>query len=543
MYMINNPNYKYASRRSATLGLNGTVATSNPLAANAGLDMLKKGGNAVDAAVCAVSVLNVVEPMSTGVGGDVFALVYDSKTKKIEALNGSGKSSMRTDIDDLRNMGMDSIPLEGPYSGLAVSVPGCVDAWDQLLKKFGVFSLDTVLVPAIDYSQNGFGVSEITANNWKLAEKKLSINERCEFLPNDRAPDFGEKVVLPDLNRTLKGISENGRSYIYEGVIPEKISEYVQKFNGWLCEEDFSLHSSSWVKPISSNYRGYDDVWECPPNGQGIAALIALNIVENIDLVNSEIEPVLQLHYKIEAMKIAFQDALWYVADPEKVDIPIQELLSKSYAKKRFNEIKEDSTCREYKRGNFNQHGDTVYVSVIDGNGNACSLINSLYQGFGTGLVVPETGIALQNRGALFSTNRDHPNFLEPNKRPYNTIIPCMITKNSNLVSSLGVMGGFQQPQGHLQVISNMIDFGMNPQEALDSERFSVSIENDTLFVENSFNPDVVAALKLKGHSVSINSGFDRGLFGGGQIIVRDNDEGVLFGGSDPRKDGLSVSF
>ena len=542
MYMINNPNYKYASRRSATLGLNGTVATSNPLAANAGLDMLKKGGNAVDAAVCAVSVLNVVEPMSTGVGGDVFALVYDSKTKKIEALNGSGKSSMRTDIDDLRNMGMDSIPLEGPYSGLAVSVPGCVDAWDQLLKKFGVFSLDTVLVPAIDYSQNGFGVSEITANNWKLAEKKLSINERCEFLPNDRAPDFGEKVVLPDLNRTLKGISENGRSYIYEGVIPEKISEYVQKFNGWLCEEDFSLHSSSWVKPISSNYRGYD-VWECPPNGQGIAALIALNIVENIDLVNSEIEPVLQLHYKIEAMKIAFQDALWYVADPEKVDIPIQELLSKSYAKKRFNEIKEDSSSREYKRGNFIQHGDTVYVSVIDGNGNACSLINSLYQGFGTGLVVPETGIALQNRGALFSTNREHPNFLEPNKRPYNTIIPCMITKNSNLVSSLGVMGGFQQPQGHLQVISNLIDFGMNPQEALDSERFSVSIENDTLFVENSFNPDVVAALKLKGHSVSINSGFDRGLFGGGQIIVRDNDEGVLFGGSDPRKDGLSVSF
>jgi len=542
MYMNNNPNYKYASRRSTTLGLNGTVATSNPLAANAGLDMLKKGGNAVDAAVCAVSVLNVVEPMSTGVGGDVFALVYDSKTKTIEALNGSGKSSMRTDIDDLRNMGMESIPLEGPYSGLAVSVPGCVDAWDQLLKKFGVFSLDTVLVPAIDYSQNGFGVSEITANNWKLAGKKLSINERCEFLPNGRAPDFGEKVVLPDLNRTLKGISENGRSYIYEGVIPEKISEYVQKFNGWLCEEDFSLHSSSWVKPISSNYRGYD-VWECPPNGQGIAALIALNIVENIDLVNSEIEPVLQLHYKIEAMKIAFKDALWYVADPEKANIPIQELLSKSYAKKRFNEIKEDSTCRGYNRGNFNQHGDTVYVSVIDGNGNACSLINSLYQGFGTGLVVPETGIALQNRGALFSTNQEHPNFLEPNKRPYNTIIPCMITKNSNLVSSLGVMGGFQQPQGHLQVISNLIDFGMNPQEALDSERFSVSIENDTLFVENSFNPDVVAALKLKGHSVSINSGFDRGLFGGGQIIVRDNDEGVLFGGSDPRKDGLSVSF
>ena len=540
--MINNPNFKYASRRSVTLGLNGTVATSNPLAANAGLDMLKKGGNAVDAAVCAVSVLNVVEPMSTGVGGDVFALVYDSKTQKIEALNGSGKSSIRTNIDDLKNLGVDSIPLEGPYSGVAVSIPGCVDAWDQLQKKFGVFSLDTVLVPAIDYSQNGFGVSEITANYWKNSEEKLSINGRCELLPNGRAPHFGEKVVLPDLNKTLKGISENGKSYIYEGMITEKISEYVRKFNGWLCEEDFSLHSSSWVRPVFSNYRGYD-VWECPPNGQGIAALIALNIVENIDLANSDIDHVLKLHYKIEAMKIAFQDALWYVADPEKANIPIQELLSKSYAKKRFNEIKEDSSSSEYKRGNFKQHGDTVYVSVIDGNGNACSLINSLYQSFGTGLVVPETGIALHNRGALFSTNPEHPNFLEPNKRPYNTIIPCMITKNSNLVSSLGVMGGFQQPQGHLQVISNLIDFGMNPQEALDSERFSVSIENDTVFAEDSFNPDVIAALKLKGHSISINSGFDRGLFGGGQIIVRDNEQGVLFGGSDPRKDGLSVSF
>ncbi len=540
--MINNPNYKYTSRRSVTLGLNGTVATSNPLAANAGLDMLKKGGNAVDAAVCAASVLNVVEPMSTGVGGDVFALVYDSNTKQIEALNGSGRSSMQANIDDLRKEGMDSIPLEGPYSGMAVSVPGCVDAWDQLQKKFGVFSLDTVLVPAIDYSHNGFGVSEITANNWKIYGKKLSINNRCELLPNGRSPDFGERVVLPDLNKTLKCISENGSSYFYEGVLPEKISEYVQKFNGWLCEEDFSLHSSCWIKPISSNYRGFD-VWECPPNGQGIAALIALNIVENIDLVNSEIDPVLQLHYKIEAMKIAFKDALWYVADPEKVNIPIQELLSKSYAKKRFNEIKEDSSCSGYNRGNFNQHGDTVYVSVIDGNGNACSLINSLYQGFGTGLVVPETGIALQNRGALFSTNQEHPNFLEPNKRPYNTIIPCMITKNSNLVSSLGVMGGFQQPQGHLQVISNLIDFGMNPQEALDYGRFSVSIENDTVFVEDSINSNIIEALKLKGHSISVNSGFDGGLFGGGQIIVRDNEEGILFGGSDPRKDGMSVSF
>ena len=539
--MIQNPNYKFASRRSATLGLNGTVATSNPLAANAGLDILKKGGHAADAAVCAASVLNVVEPMSTGVGGDVFALVYDSTTKRVEALNGSGKSSIKTDINKLEEIGLDSIPLDGQHSGLAVSVPGCVDAWDQLLEKYGAFSLDTVLAPAVDYAQDGFGVSEITANSWKQSELKLSINGNCEFLPAGRAPRFGEKVVLPQLCRTLKGISENGSSYMYQGILPEKISSYVNKFSGWLCEEDFRKHTCSWIKPISSNYRGYD-VWECPPNGQGIAALIALNIVENLDFSDSSIEPALQLHYKIEAMKIAFKDALWYVADPEKVKIPVEELLSKSYAKQRFNEIKEDQPNTEYRKSNFKQSGDTVYVSVIDGNGNACSFINSLYEAFGTGLVVPDTGIVLQNRGALFSTDSGHPNFLEPGKRPYNTIIPGMITRNRNLVSSFGVMGGFQQPQGHLQVISNMIDYGMNPQEALDSARFRISIENETVFAEDSFDQEVISGLKSKGHSVSLISGVNRGFFGGGQIINR-NDEGVLIGGSDPRKDGLSVSY
>jgi len=539
--MIQNPNYNFSSRRSATLGLNGTVATSNPLAANAGLDILKKGGHAVDAAVCAASVLNVVEPMSTGVGGDVFALVYDSTTKTVEALNGSGKSSIKTDINKLEEIGLDSIPLDGQHSGLAVSVPGCVDAWDQLLEKFGAFSLDTVLAPAVDYAQDGFGVSEITANSWKQSESKLSINENCEYLPAGCAPRFGDKVLLPQLCRTLQGISENGKSFMYQGSVPEKISSYVNKFSGWLCEEDFVKHTSSWVKPISSNYRGYD-VWECPPNGQGIAALIALNIVENIDFSDSSIEPALQLHYKIEAMKIAFKDALWYVSDPEKVKIPVEELLSKSYGKQRFNEIKEDQANTEYGKGNFKQSGDTVYVSVIDGNGNACSFINSLYEAFGTGLVVPDTGIVLQNRGALFSTDPEHPNFLEPAKRPYNTIIPGMITRNSNLVSSFGVMGGFQQPQGHLQVVSNMVDFGMNPQEALDSARFRISIEDETVFAEDSFDQEVISGLESKGHSVSVISGVNRGFFGGGQIINR-NEEGVLIGGSDPRKDGLSVSY
>ena len=539
--MILNPNYKFSSRRSATLGLNGTVATSNPLAANAGLDILKKGGHAVDAAVCAASVLNVVEPMSTGVGGDVFALVYDSKTKSVKALNGSGKSSIKTDINKLDEMGLNSIPLDGQNSGMAVSVPGCVDAWDQLLDKFGTFSLDTVLAPAVDYAQNGFGVSEITANSWKQSELKLSINGICDFLPSGSAPRFGQKVLLPQLCSTLKGISENGKSFFYQGIIPEKISSYVNKFRGWICEEDFKKHTCSWVEPISSNYRGHD-VWECPPNGQGIAALIALNIIENIDFSDSSIEPALLLHYKIEAMKIAFQDALWYVADPEKVKIPVDELLSKTYAKQRFDEIKKDKANMEYRKGNFKQSGDTVYVSVIDGNGNACSFISSLYESFGTGLVVPDTGIVLQNRGALFSTDPEHPNFLEPAKRPYNTIIPGMITRNRNLVSSFGVMGGFQQPQGQLQVISNMIDFGMNPQEALDYARFRIDIEDEITFAEDSIDQEVISGLKSKGHSVSLISGVNRGFFGGGQIINR-TDEGVLIGGSDPRKDGLSLSY
>ena len=539
--MILNPNYKFSSRRSATLGLNGTVATSNPLAANAGLDILKKGGHAVDAAVCAASVLNVVEPMSTGVGGDVFALVYDSKTKSVKALNGSGKSSIKTDINKLDEMGLNSIPLDGQNSGMAVSVPGCVDAWNQLLDKFGTFSLDTVLAPAIDYAQDGFGVSEITANSWKQSELKLSINGICEFLPSGSAPRFGQKVLLPQLCSTLKGISATGKSFFYQGIIPEKISSYVNKFRGWICEEDFKKHTCNWVEPISSNYRGHD-VWECPPNGQGIAALIALNIIENIDFSDSSIEPALLLHYKIEAMKIAFQDALWYVADPEKVKIPVDKLLSKTYAKQRFDEIKKDKANMEYRKGNFKQSGDTVYVSVIDGNGNACSFISSLYESFGTGLVVPDTGIVLQNRGALFSTDSEHPNFLEPAKRPYNTIIPGMITRNRNLVSSFGVMGGFQQPQGQLQVISNMIDFGMNPQEALDYARFRIDIEDEITFAEDSIDQEVISGLKSKGHSVSLISGVNRGVFGGGQIINR-TDEGMLIGGSDPRKDGLSVSY
>tara|TARA_B100001996_G_scaffold374343_1_gene352833 strand:- start:3905 stop:5515 length:1611 start_codon:yes stop_codon:yes gene_type:complete len=529
---------EYTSRRSDVLGLNGIVATSNPLAANAGLDILKKGGNCVDAAVCAASVLNVVEPMSTGIGGDVFALIYDKSSASVKALNGSGRSARNSMIEDFSKFRLDHIPLEGKFSGMSVSVPGAVDAWQELLEKFGKFSLDSVLMPSIDFANQGFGVSEITANMWKLNQNKLSINKNCDFLVKNKSPKFGDKFSNPNLARILKGISENGKSYFYQGEVPNKISDYVKKFHGWLTEEDFLSHESEWVDPISANYRGYD-VWECPPNGQGIAALIALNIFENFDQLESE---TLKIHYQIESMKIAFQDALWYVADPDKVNVPVEQLLSKEYAKKRFTEIDASKSNYGYSKGNFKQQGDTVYISVVDGEGNACSLINSLYQGFGSGLVVPGTGIALQNRGALFSLNQDHPNTFKPLKRPFNTIIPAMITKSSDLVSSMGVMGGFQQPQGHMQVISNMIDCNMSPQSALDSNRFSVSIEKDLVYLENSFSNEIVSGLRHKGHNIDIKKGYERGLFGGGQIINKYKN-GMLLGGSDPRKDGQALSF
>tara|TARA_B100001029_G_scaffold179886_1_gene192108 strand:+ start:13851 stop:15461 length:1611 start_codon:yes stop_codon:yes gene_type:complete len=529
---------EFTSRRSDVLGLNGIVATSNPIAANAGLDILKKGGNCVDAAVCAASVLNVVEPMSTGIGGDVFALIYDKDSSSVKALNGSGRSGKNSKIEDFTEFGFKEIPTEGKFSGMSVSVPGAVDAWQELLDKFGNFSLDSVLLPAIDIANKGFGVSEITANLWNSSQSKLSINDNCDFLINNKSPKFGDFFANPNLANVLKGISENGKSYFYQGDISNRISDYVKRFHGWLSEEDFAGHESEWIEPITSNYRGYD-IWECPPNGQGIAALIALNIFENFDQFDSESD---KLHYQIESMKIAFEDALWYVADPAKVKVPVEQLLSKEYAKERFKEIDDSRSNYHYKKGNFKHQGDTVYISVIDGDGNACSLINSLYQGFGTGLVVPETGIALQNRGALFSLNIDHPNIFEPLKRPFNTIIPAMITKHDQLVSSMGVMGGFQQAQGHLQVISNMIDYRMSPQSALDSHRFSVSIEEDLVYLENSFPEQVILELKNKVHNIDLKDGYERGLFGGGQIINR-NENGILIGGSDPRKDGQAVSY
>jgi len=528
---------KYNSRRSDVLGLNGSIATSHPLAANAGLDILKKGGNAIDAAIAAAAALNVVEPMSTGIGGDVFALIYLNSNSKIIALNGSGRSGSKADLQYIKDNGFKEIPSEGPKSGLSVSVPGAVDAWEELSKKYGNFSLDTILAPAIDLAINGFPVSEIIADYWYKSEKKLSINENCDFLINNKSPKFGDKFLNPNLGNTLKNIAENGKNYFYDGEVAEKIINYLSKFHGVLTEDDFRNHESEWVDPISINYRGYD-VWECPPNGQGIAALIGLNIFENFNDFNNE---ALKLHYQLESMKIAFRDSLWHVSDPEFYKTPVDKLLSKKYANKRFNEIDINKAKFNYDIGNFKTQGDTVYISVIDKDGNACSFINSLFQSFGSGIVIPNYGIAMNNRGSLFSLMENHPNKLEPSKRPFNTIIPSLITKDGKLLSSLGVMGGFQQPQGHLQVISNMIDMKMTPQASLDAPRFNYDFLTSIVNLEESFDKKTYKILESYNHKINILKNYERGTFGGGQIINKFED--VTISGSDPRKDGLALSY
>ena len=528
---------KYNSRRSDVLGLNGSIATSHPLAANAGLDILKKGGNAVDAAIAAAAALNVVEPMSTGIGGDVFALIYLNSNSQVIALNGSGRSGSKGDLQYFNDKGFKEIPSEGPKSGLSVSVPGAVDAWEELSKKYGNFSLDTILAPAIDLAINGFPVSEIIADYWSKSEKKLSINENCDFLLNGKSPKFGDKFINPNLGNTLKKIAENGKKYFYHGELPEKIIRYLDKFDGIITEDDFSNHKSEWVDPISINYKGFD-VWECPPNGQGLAALIGLNIFENFKDIQNE---ALRIHYQIESMKIAFRDSLWHVSDPEFYKAPINKLLSKEYANKRFNGIDKNKAKFIYDIGYSKTQGDTVYISVIDKDGNACSLINSLFQSFGSGVVIPNYGIAMNNRGSLFSLDDNHPNKFEPLKRPFNTIIPSLITKNNKLVSSLGVMGGFQQPQGHLQVISNMIDLNMTPQASLDSPRFNYDFQTSNVNLEESFNKETYKILKAYRHNINVLKKYERGTFGGGQIINK--FENVVISGSDPRKDGLALSY
>ena len=531
----------FNSRRSTVHATHGMVATSQPLAAMAGLRVLMDGGNAVDAAVATAATLNVVEPMSTGVGGDVFALIWRAADKEVIALNGSGRAPMAANIEDLQAKGHRRMPAFGP---LSISVPGAVHGWEVLLESQGTMALSDVLAPAIDYAENGFPVSDIIAFQWKQQQDKLAaLPSGQEMLVNGRAPREGDLMRLPTLAQTLRAVAEGGSAAFYTGPIATAMADFVQEQGGWLSEPDLAAHHSDWDEPISADYRGVT-CWECPPNGQGIIALEALNIVEGFDVAGMGPQSVDRYHHLIEATRLGFADAFEYLADPRCAEVPADRWVSKEYARWRRTLIDPERAMFTAPYGRMVPGSDTVYISVVDGAGNACSLINSVFANFGSGLVAPGTGIVLHNRASLFSAVPGHPNALAGGKRPFHTIIPAMATRDGELWLSYGVMGGFMQPQGHLQVITNMVDFGMDAQGALNALRFQVA--GDAVWLEGDVDQDVVTGLHRRGHRVNVMHGPQRGGaggMGGGQIISRNPDSGVLSGGSEPRKDGTAVGW
>lgn len=520
---------------------NGAVATSQPLAAAAGLDVLRRGGTAADAAVAMAAVLAVVEPMSTGIGGDAFALVYEAKTGKVHALNASGRTAAAATIEAYRERGFSSMPERGI---MAITVPGAVSGWAALVERFGTMKLGELLEPAIDYARNGFPVAPITAMDWEAAVPVLQShpNSARVFLPGGRAPRPGEVVRLPELARSLEAIAQGGREAFYEGELAEQMVDFIAAEGGLLTREDFRQHQPQWQEPISVDYRGYR-LYECPPNGQGIIALMALNILKQEPVASMGYTSPDYWHLAIEALKLAFHDAWHYVADPELADVPVEELLSPAYAARRRELISMDRAIAQPSHGHP-QVSDTVYMTAVDGQGNAVSFINSIFYSFGSGMVAGETGIVLQNRGAMFSFDPAHRNHLAPRKLPYHTIIPAMVTKDGQLFMSYGVMGGLMQPQGHVQVLVNIVDFGMDVQQALDAPRFRY-VEGTRVLLEPGANQLVGKALGARGHAISAPGPDAKEYFGfgGGQVIMRDAETGVLLAGSDPRKDGLAIGF
>lgn len=544
------------------------VATTQPLAVAAGLEILAKGGNAADAAIAAAAALNVTEPTSTGIGGDAFALYYDAQTGGVTALNGSGRAPAALTLERIKKDGLaDNLKSEiaNPFHPYTITVPGACSAWCDLVDRFGNMPIAAVLAPAIRLAEEGFPVASNTAYFWaRGAERQLgqALSGR-ELTINGRAPRAGEIFRNPGLARTLKAVAEGGKAAFYQGEIAEAIAAVIKKSGGCLTVEDLAAHQSTWDNPISTTYRGHR-VWECPPNGQGLTALIGLNILEGFDLTEMEPLSAERLHLQIEAMRVAFADTRWYVSDPEFSNIPLDDILSKSYARGRRKLIDPKQATLDQRRGTPVTSSDTVYLSVVDGEGNACSFINSNYMGFGTGIVPKGWGFTLQNRGHNFSLDPEHPNALEPGKRPYHTIIPGMITKDrglgtvdgpdrssvsshpsGDLFASFGVMGGFMQPQGHLQVASALIDDHLDPQSALDRPRFCISDgeAGGTVALEAGISREVIQTLQTMGHPTQFIEGYARALFGRGQVILRDAESGVLIGGSDPRADGCAMSL
>ncbi|MCL4559778.1 MAG: gamma-glutamyltransferase [Chloroflexi bacterium] len=539
-------NFEFKSRRSPVFGRDGIVAASQPLAASAGLSILARGGNAADAAVATAAALNVTEPTSTGLGGDCFALFYEAATGKVLALNGSGRAPAALTLERLKQEGIEgALPA---FHAHTITVPGACAGWCDLIERSGRLSMSEILAPAIRLAEEGFPVSPVTAYAWqRAAETQLRHTlGGLELTVDGRGPRAGEIFRNPGLARTMKAIAGGGKVAFYQGPIAEAIAQTVQQAGGCMTPDDLAAHTSTWEEPISVNYRGVR-VWECPPNGQGITALLALNLLEAFDLNALPPLGAERLHLEIEALRLAFADTRWFVADPAYASAPLQGLLSKEYAAGRRALIHPERATLDQKHGAPPASSDTVYLSVVDREGNACSFINSNYSGFGTGIVPHGWGFSLQNRGYGFSLNPQHPNALAPKKRPYHTIIPAMATRESDgsLYACFGVMGGFMQPQGHLQVIIGLVDDALDPQAALDRARFCIEGGQAAgqVALEEGIPLEVMARLAEMGHNVTPVSGVGRAIFGRGQVILRDPNSGVLQAGSDPRADGCAMAL
>ena len=527
---------RYPSRRGLVYGKKGMVCTSQPQAAQAGLDILKKGGNAVDAALAAAACLTVVEPCSNGIGGDCFALVW--KEGRLYGLNGSGPSPALLKADRLWQAGLTEIPEKG---WIPVTVPGVPAAWACLNERFGALSLREDLQPAVDCAGEGFPVTPVIAHAWRQAGRAMMPLRGKEefqewfrvFTDDGRTPEAGELWRLPDHARTLEAIGESRAEEFYRGCLADAMDAFSRRTGGLLRKEDLLSYAPQWVEPVSVTSKGYD-IWELPPNGNGVVVLAALNILEQLKIKGHE-DPE-GIHRQLEAMKLAFADGQQFLADPRRMRLPVDALLNKSYAKERAGQIRERAMLPEH--GNP-YCGGTVYLCTADESGMMVSFIQSGYDDFGSGLVVPGTGINLQDRGCGFSLDPESPNFLEPGKRPYHTIIPGFLGKDGAALGPFGVMGAMMQPQGHVQVLMNLIDFGMNPQDALNAPRWQWKGERK-VELEAGFGPEVLCSLRKRGHEVLVPE--NSWSMGRGQMILR-QENGVYVGATEPRADGCALPW
>lgn len=521
--------------RSTIHGANGAAASSHPASTLAAIDILRAGGNAVDAAVAAAAVQGVVEPGSTGIGGDVFCLYCKGGQGEVIGYNGSGRAPAGLTLETFRKAGLTQIPVQSPH---AVSVPGAIEAWDRLVRDHGRLSLAEILIPAINYAENGYVISPRVANDWAGSYAKLAAHpgSRRIYVPKGRAPKVGEIHRLPELAATLKAIGRDGAKAFYEGAVAEDIVSTLRELGGTHTLEDLSSHRGEYVKPITTDYRGHT-CFQIPPNGHGITALILLNLLEGFEMSRFPALSADRLHLYAEATKIAYGLRNRYVADMAQASVPVAELLDKRQAARWREAIRLDMATAPSWSSDAAVHKDTVYLTVVDRDRNVCSFINSLFHGFGSGITAPRSGVCLQNRGSGFTLTEGHPNQVAPGKRPMHTIIPGMVQKDGRVFATYGVMGGHFQPIGHAWVLGNVIDHGCDPQEAIDMPR--AFFEESAYGLEEGIPEATAQELVRRGHPVKRVTG----PFGGGQMIKLDWENGTLVAGSEPRKDGCALAY